>query len=154
MRFRLERSLSCGALPLCERGRLTTYFQSWQALLPPAPQNLSLSLSLHVSPSSLSLVVQLYLCRILRDGRADTGCVASQTCSAVRLNGFQLCDLSPLHVRGSCLIWHRGSIRHTGKFNCRESNSPERKRFAHTVWLQSWCLCCVSINVSDYYLSF
>lgn len=78
---------------------------------------------------------------------------------ALRLNGFQLCDLSPLLVSRGCLIREapletQGSSA-AGRLDgfSSQSSSPERKRFAHTVWLQSWCLCCVSINVSDYDMS-
>lgn len=116
----------------------------------------SLTPSLLVTPFP-SLVALLYLSGISSNGRGDTGCVASQTCS-----GCQTERLPALRSVSSARQWELFDLTETpletqanstaGRLDgfSSQSSSPERKRFAHTVWLQYWCLCCVSKNVSEY----
>lgn len=153
MRFHFEKGLSYGALLLCERDASQLIFWADRlGLTYPLP-------ALH--PLFPSLVALLYLCGIPSDGRVDTDCVASQTCSGCQTERlpalrsvssprqWELFDLTetPLETQGSSTAGRLDGFS-------SQSSSPERKRFAHT---QSGCSlgvwCCVSINVSEHYLS-
>lgn len=154
MRFHFEQRLSCGALPLCERDASQLIF--WVdrlRLLYPVPALYPLfSLSggatifvwdLERWKSRHKLRCQSNVFR-LSDWTASSSaiCLLSSSVGAVWSDRE-----TPLETQGSSTAGRLDGFS-------SQTSSPERKRFAHTVWLQSWCLCYVSINVSENYLSF
>lgn len=134
-------------------GRLTTYFLSRQARAPLPPPCSS-------PPLPLSGGATIFVWDLLRwksrhrlrcqsnvFGLSDWTASSAAICLLSSSVGAVWSDReTPLETQGSSTAGRLDGFS-------SQSSSPERKRFAHTVWLQSWCLCCVSINVSEHYLS-